>query len=88
MTYHIEFTEFAKKQLKKLDRYTASLIVGWIKKNLECCKDPRILGKALKSNKRGQWRYRIGDYRILTLIQDKKLVILIIAIGHRKEIYD
>ena len=88
MTYHIEFTEFAKKQLKKLDSYTALLIVGWIKKNLECCKDPRILGKALKSNKRGQWRYRIGDYRILALIQDKKLVILIIAIGHRKEIYD
>lgn len=88
MAYQIEFSDFARKQLKKLDRYTALLIVGWIRKNLENCEDPRILGKALTSNKREQWRYRIGDYRILTLIQDKKLIILVLAIGHRKEIYE
>ena len=88
MIYHVEFTDVAKKQLKKLDRYIAALLVGWIRKNLEGCEDPRISGKALASNKRGQWRYRVGDYRILTLIQDKKLIILVVAIGHRKEIYD
>ena len=87
MTYHVEFTKNALKQLKKLDRPSAALLIGWIRKNLENCEDPRIHGKALSANRSGQWRYRVGDYRIIALIQDDKVIILILNIGHRIDIY-
>lgn len=88
MKYHVVFTEQAKKTLKKLDRYTASLIVGWMEKNLEGCENPRQHGKGLTANRSGQWRYRVGDYRIIAEIQDAKIIILVLNIGHRSEIYD
>lgn len=87
MTYHVEFTKEALKKFKKLDKYTASLIVGWIRKNLENCENPRIHGKGLIENRSGQWKYRVGDYRIIALIEDEKVTILIVDVGHRKEIY-
>lgn len=86
--YHVEFTERALRELKKLDKYTAGLIMGWIKKNLEGCTDPRAHGKGLTANRSGEWRYRVGDYRILANIQDDKVVILVLHIGHRSTIYD
>ena len=88
MKFHVEFTDQAKKQLKKMDKHTASLIVGWIRKNLEGCSNPRIIGKWLVANRSGQWRYRVGDYRLIAEIQDEKIIILIVSIGHRREIYD
>ena len=87
MNYHVEFTEGARRELKKLDRYTATMILGWIRKNLEGCTDPRQHGKGLTANRSGEWRYRIGDYRLLAEIQDNKILILILHIGHRSEIY-
>lgn len=88
MTYKIVFTERAKKQLKKIDKYTASLIIGWLEKNVEGSTNPRIHGKGLTQNKSGQWRYRIGDYRVICEIQDEKVIVLVLEIGHRKEIYN
>lgn len=88
MKYRVEFTETALKDLKKMDRHTASLILGWIRKNLEGCENPRLHGKALTANKSGQWRYRIGDYRLLAEIQDEKITILVLTVGHRREIYN
>ncbi len=88
MKYKVEFTERALKDLKKMDRHTASLILGWIRKNLEGCDDPRLHGKALVADKKGQWRYRVGDYRILAEIEDDKIIILILNIGHRREVYN
>lgn len=88
MTYHVEFTRSALKQLKKLDKPTAALILGWIRKNLENCENPRIHGKSLTGNRSGQWRYRVGDYRIITEIEDDRVLILVLHIGHRKSIYD
>lgn len=87
MSFRVVFTETAKKQLKKMDRCTASLILGWLRKNIEGCADPRRHGKGLSANRSGQWRYRVGDYRILAEIQDEKVVVLVLGIGHRKEIY-
>lgn len=87
MTYHIVFSKMALKQLKKIDKYTASLIVGWLKKNIEGCKNPRLHGKGLTANRSGQWRYRVGDYRIIADIQDDKVIVLILEIGHRRNIY-
>lgn len=87
MSYHVEFTETALKELKKMDRQTVRLILGWIRKNLEGCENPRQHGKGLTANRSGQWRYRVGDYRLLAEIQDDKIIILIVHIGHRSEIY-
>ena len=87
MRYHVEFTKEALKQLKKLDRQSAALILGWIRKNLENCENPRIHGKGLTANRSGQWRYRVGDYRIIAEIQDDKVIILVLNVGHRRDIY-
>lgn len=87
MSYSVLFTQKAKKQLSKLDRNTAKLIASWLKKNLEGCVNPRIHGKALVANKAGQWRYMVGDYRILAEIRDEEVIILVLQIGHRREIY-
>lgn len=88
MMYRVEFTDAAKKQLKKLDKHTSALIIGWIRKNLEGCSNPRIHGKGLTANRSGQWRYRVGDYRLIAEIEDDKIVILILNIGHRRDIYN
>ena len=87
MTYHVEFSRQALKDLKKPDKQTSALILGWIRKNLEGCTDPRVHGKDLTSNRSGEWRYRIGDYRLLAEIQDGKLIILMLTVGHRSEVY-
>lgn len=88
MTYHVAFTKEALKTLKKLDRHTALFITAWVRKNLEGCADPRLHGKGLTANRSGQWRYRVGDYRLIAEIQDGKVVILILTIGHRRDIYE
>ena len=74
--------------LKKIDKYTAALIIGWLEKNIEGCENPRIHGKGLTENKSGQWRYRIGNYRVICEIQDEKILVLVLEIGHRREIYN
>lgn len=87
MKYRVEYTPQAVKELKKLDRHTRALIIGWIEKNLVGCEDPRRHGKGLTANRSGQWRYRVGDYRLLAEIQDDKIIILVLHVGHRSEIY-
>ena len=85
--YRVVYTEEALKNLKKADKYTAKIITSWISKNLDNCENPRWSGKALQGELKGLWRYRIGDYRLICYIDDGKIVIMILAIGHRKEIY-
>lgn len=88
MRYKVQFTQRAMKDLKKLDRHTAALILGWVRKNLENCDNPRLHGKGLTANRSGQWRYRVGDYRLLAEIEDNTITILILNVGHRRDIYD
>lgn len=87
MAYRVEYSAKAFKQLKKMDRFDAALITSWIGKNLEGVDDPRRIGKALVADHAGEWRYRVGDYRILCLIQDDVLLIEVFAVGHRRNIY-
>ena len=86
--WDVVYSERALKELKKLDKHTAKLILAWIEKNLIGCTNPRAHGKGLTANRSGQWRYRIGDYRLLAEIQDDKLIILALAVGHRREVYE
>lgn len=88
MSYSIETTARFDKEFKKLYRYTQRMIKGWIDKNLVGTDDPRRQGKGLTANRSGQWRYRIGDYRLICQIDDGKLVILALSVGHRREVYE
>lgn len=88
MKYDVELSERFKREFKKLDKYTQRIVRAWINKNLVETENPRQHGKGLTSNRRGQWRYRIGDYRLICQINDNKLVILALSVGHRKEIYN
>jgi mRNA interferase RelE/StbE len=85
--YRVKITEKALKSLRNLDKQSARMIIAWIEKNLEGTKDPRAKGKGLSHDKKGIWRYRVGNYRILTNIKDDELIILLIEFGHRKDIY-
>lgn len=86
--YKVVFSDRAKKSLKKSDKLTASLIIGWIEKNLEGCTNPRSFGKGLTANRLGQWRYRVGNYRLIAEIEDEQITILILNVGHRRDIYN
>jgi len=87
MAWHVAYTDRALKQLKKMDRFDAQIILSWIGKNLEGCDDPRARGKGLVGDRSGEWRYRVGDYRILCMIQDDVLLVEVFSIGHRSEVY-
>ena len=88
MQYRVELTDRVIKQLKKLDKHTSALIIGWIEKNLDGCENPRVHGKGLTANRTGQWRYRIGNYRLICEIKDEEVLILVLEVGHRREIYN
>ena len=85
--YSIELSERFKREFRKLDKYTQKMIRAWINKNLLDCTDPRQHRKGLTVNKSGQWRYRIGDYRLIYEINDNGLIILALTVGHRQEVY-
>lgn len=87
MGYSVVYTARAVRELKKLDRHVSALIVSWIEKNLIGCENPRLHGKGLTANRSGQWRYRIGDYRLISEIMDDKIVVLVISVGHRRDVY-
>ncbi len=87
MAWRIEITRTAEKQIKKLDRAAQTSIVIFLRKRLEPSSDPRQWGKALQGEKRGLWRYRVGDDRLICDIQDERITILILELGHRKDVY-
>ena len=87
MSYDVRTAQRFDREFKKLNRYTQLMIRSWINKNLVECEDPRIHGKSLAANRKGQWRYRIGYYRLICLIDDQELIILALSVGHRREVY-
>lgn len=87
MKYKVVLSEEVADALKKMDRAMAARIYSWIKKNLDGCENPRRTGKALVGNHSGEWRYRVGDYRLLAVIKDDVITIYIFEIGHRSNIY-
>ena len=82
----IEYTETARKQLKKLNKTMQKRILDYMDE-VGQLENPRSRGKALVENMRGLWRYRVGDYRVICEIQDSKIIISVLKIGHRKNIY-
>ncbi len=86
--YALVYSKEALKDLKKLDNSVSRVVYAWLKKNIDGCSDPRIHGKGLTSNRSGQWRYRVGNYRIICKIEDDKVIVLVLTIGHRSVVYD
>lgn len=85
--WRLEFSKKADKQLSKTDPGTRRIIISWLIKNIDGCENPRLYGKGLVGNHSGEWRYRIGDYRVLCDIRDDELVVLAIEVGHGRDVY-
>lgn len=85
--WKLEFSKRADKQLSKMDPGVRRVIVAWLLKNIDGCRDSRAHGKGLSATPSGKWRYRVGNYRILCDIKDQELVVIAIEIGHRSRIY-
>ncbi len=88
MIWTIEYDILVQKQIKKLDPQTRNRIRSFLHERLTQLDNPRKIGEALQGSELGNyWRYRVGDYRVLCDIQDQRLIILVIEIGHRREVY-
>ena len=86
--YSVKISKKAHKALSKMDKQIRNLLYAWMSKILSGCENPRALGKALKGDLNNRWRYRVGDYRIIADISDGELIILVVEVGHRREMYE
>jgi mRNA interferase RelE/StbE len=87
LAWTIEITRTAEKQIKKLGRNAQQSIVRFLRERLKPAENPRQWGKPLQGEKRGLWRYRVGDYRLICDIQDEKITVIVLEVGHRKDVY-
>jgi mRNA interferase RelE/StbE len=88
MAYNVELSESADRELSKLDAQQAKRILKFLHQRIAKLDDPRSIGEALHGSRLGEfWKYRVGDYRLISKIEDDRLVVLVLRIGHRKEIY-
>ncbi|MCE3231338.1 MAG: type toxin-antitoxin system RelE/ParE family toxin [Alphaproteobacteria bacterium] len=85
--WRVEFSDAAKSQLKKLDKPIQQRILSFLEKRILNCDNPRSLGDALKGNLNPYWRYRVGDYRILCILENEIVTVHVMHVGHRREIY-
>lgn len=88
MAWTIEFTETALRQLQKLDNNTARRIRKFLLERISPLENPRSIGEALQGERLGEfWRYRVGDYRLISRIEDARVVIIVLRVGHRRDVY-
>ena len=87
MAWKIEYDAEARKQLRKLGKVPATRILKGLEQ-IAALDDPKLRGKALTGNYKGYWRYRFGDFRVIARIEDAVLVIVVVTVGHRREVYD
>ena len=88
MAWQIKFDDASKKDLAKLDKQIAKRITKFLRERVAVLDDPLSIGEALKGSKLGEfWKYRVGDYRIISIIEDGALRILVVKIGNRREVY-
>jgi len=85
--WKIEIIRTAEKQITKLHRTAQQSILAFLHDRLKSAENPRQWGKPLSGKKRGLWRYRVGDYRLICDIQDERITVLVLTVGHRKDVY-
>lgn len=88
MIWKIEYAKSVQKSVRKLDRQTQNRLQKYLETRLAVADDPRSLGRALQGSQfQNLWRFRVGDYRIIAQIEDEGIRILVVRIGHRREVY-
>ena len=88
MDWQVSFDPAAERELKKLDPQIARRILKFLFERVAVSADPRRLGSALKGSRLGEfWKYRIGDYRAIARIEDEMMLVLVVRIGNRREVY-
>jgi len=88
MAWNVELAESAVRELGKLDPSERKRIVKFLRQRLARLDDPRSIGEALHGSRLGEfWKYRVGDYRLIVRIEDDRLVVLVLRVGHRKQVY-
>jgi len=85
--WRVEFDRAAVRDLRKLGAEGERLILRYLRERIAGSDDPRRFGHALTGDHKGLWRYRVGDYRIVASIEDDRFVVLVVTIGHRREVY-
>lgn len=88
MTWTVEFDDAAAKDLRKLDRQAQSDILRYFRERIATDEDPFRFGKPLSGELIGLWRYRVRDYRMICNIEDDKLIVLVVRVSHRKDVYE
>ena len=88
MTWSVEWDERARKELRRLDPAVQRQILGYLRQRIARPDDPRQFGRPFSGGRRGLWRYRVGAYRLVCQIEEDRLVVLVLVVGHRKEAYD
>jgi len=88
MAWNIEFSADAERELDKLDPPDARRILKFLSERVSRLENPRSIGEALHGSRLGEfWKYRVGDYRLICSIEDQHLLVLVLRVGHRREIY-
>ena len=87
MTWSVEWDERARKELRRLDPGVQRQILEYVRDRV-ATDDPRRFGRPLRGTMHGLWRYRIGSYRPICQIEDGRLVVLVVAVAHRRHIYE
>jgi mRNA interferase RelE/StbE len=86
--WKVEWEDAARRELRRMGHSEQQRGIRYLRERIATAEDPRRFGKALTANKTGLWRYRVGDHRIVCRIEDDRFIVLVLAVGHRKEIYD
>ena len=85
--WRVEFDPAADRELRKLGSEAERAITRYLRQRIAGSEDPRRFGQALTGDRKGLWRYRVGDYRIVASIEDNRFVVLVVTVGHRREVY-
>ena len=88
MIWKVEFDDRAAKEIRRLDQQVQRLILSYLRKRISTADDPRLFGKPLSGKLSGLWRFRIENYRLICLVERELLHVLVLRVGHRKNIYE
>jgi mRNA interferase RelE/StbE len=85
--WRVEFDRAAARDLRKFGLDAERRVLRYLRERVAGAQDPRRLGHALTGDRKGLWRYRVGDYRIVAATEDDRFVVLVVTVGHRREVY-
>lgn len=88
MAWQVEFTDKARRQLRKLHPEVQQRLLRFLRERVASSDDPRLLGSRLAGDLSGYWRFRVGDYRLICRVEEQRLLVLVVTLGHRKVVYE